>query len=256
MANELLIEAEEKALQLFAMIEQRRLIEAGKTENELNKEVFQLANELFGIDKYWHKRIVRAGKNTLLPYNENPPDLTIKEDDILFFDFGPIFEEYEADIGRTYVIGEDPKKLKLKKDVESAWMDIKLFYDAFTENLTGAQLYNMAVSQAKMYGWEFGGEIAGHIIGHFPHEKLEKEDKTNYIHPENNTDLFAPDKSGKARDWILEIHFVDKELQIGGFFEQLLTREIAIENNWDDLSDFSEFPEIEGLEGPESLQDL
>jgi hypothetical protein len=27
---------------------------------------------------------------------------------ILFFDFGPIFADFEADIGRTYVIGDDP----------------------------------------------------------------------------------------------------------------------------------------------------
>jgi hypothetical protein len=33
----------------------------------------------------------------------------------------------------------------------------------------------------------------------------------------------APDKYGNPRDWILEIHFVDRKLNIGGFFEQLLT---------------------------------
>jgi Xaa-Pro dipeptidase len=40
--------------------------------------------------------IVRAGKNTLLPYDENPPDLTIGEDDILFLDLGPVFEQWES----------------------------------------------------------------------------------------------------------------------------------------------------------------
>jgi hypothetical protein len=33
-------------------------------------------------------RIVRAGRNTLAPYDENPPDLTVGEDDILFLDLG------------------------------------------------------------------------------------------------------------------------------------------------------------------------
>ena len=28
---------------------------------------------------------------------------------------------------------------------------------------------------------------------------------------------------GEKRNWILEIHFVDKKKEIGGFFEQLLT---------------------------------
>jgi hypothetical protein len=34
--------------------------------------------------------------------------------------------------------------------------------------------------------------------------------------------MFGLDKNGKVRNWILEIHFVDKEKKIGGFFEQLL----------------------------------
>src|SRR4028119_890518 len=108
-----LIEAENIALALFKAVESRNLIIAGKTESHLNREVFELARELFGIEKHWHKRIVRSGANTLLPYQENPPDLILQEDDILFFDFGPIIEDWEADLGRTYVIGNDPYKHKL-----------------------------------------------------------------------------------------------------------------------------------------------
>ncbi|MEY3426019.1 MAG: hypothetical protein RL679_1377, partial [Bacteroidota bacterium] len=63
-----LIEAERKAVILFDKIEELNLILPGKTENELNSELFELAFELFGISKFWHKRIVRSGKNTLLPY--------------------------------------------------------------------------------------------------------------------------------------------------------------------------------------------
>ena len=217
-----LIEAEQKALQLFATLEERGLICAGKTEEELNDEVFQLAKELFGIEKYWHKRIIRAGKNTLLPYNENPPNLTLRDNEILFLDFGPIFDEWEADFGRTYVIGNDPLKLKLKNDLEPIWQECKTFYETKT-SLTGAEYYAYVVSVSEKYGWKFGGQMAGHIIGHFPHERLEKEIKDNYIHPENHTDMFGPDKSGKPREWILEIHLVDREREIGGFFEQLLS---------------------------------
>lgn len=216
-----LIEAEKKAAQLFSEIENRGLMIAGKTEKQLNQEIFELAFELYGIKKYWHKRIIRAGKNTLKPYHENPENLTIQEDDILFIDFGPIFDEWEADFGRTYVLGNDASKLKIKQDIELAWIDCKNYYNSKKE-ITGAELYAYAVDCAKKYGWEFGGEIAGHIIGHFPHEKLEKEDKTNYIHTENLTKMSSPDTSGNKREWILEIHFIDSTKQIGGFFEQLL----------------------------------
>ena len=218
-----LIEAEDKALNLFNEIENRHLISPGKYEKDLNREIFNLAYDLYGIKKYWHKRIVRAGVNTLMPYNENPQNLMIQNDDILFIDFGPIFDEWEADFGRTYVLGNDQNKHKLMKDISMAWHDCKSHYD-LNKNLTGAELYDYASLTAKKYGWEFGGEIAGHLIGHFPHEKLDKEDKTNYIHPENKVMLSEKDKSGNTRDWILEIHFVDRGLKIGGFFEQLMTR--------------------------------
>ncbi|MBS1662536.1 MAG: aminopeptidase P family protein [Bacteroidetes bacterium] len=221
-AKSRLIEAEQKAAQLFATAEDRGLITPGKTERQLNEEMFDLAKELFGIEKYWHKRIIRSGPNTLQPYNENPPDLTILADDILFFDFGPIFEDWEADFGRTYVIGNDPVKQKLKNDIETAWDEGKAWFHQQTR-LTGAEFYEYAVDLAKKYGWTYGGEIAGHLIGQFPHERLEKGNYGLYVHPENHNDMFELDAAGNPRNWILEIHFVDKERQIGGFFEQLLT---------------------------------
>lgn len=217
-----LIEAENLAIELFRTAESRNLITAGKSEQQLNTEVFKLASELFGIEKHWHKRIVRSGANTLLPYNENPPDLVIQEDDILFFDFGPIIEDWEADLGRTYVIGNDSSKHKLKHDIEKAWYETKEWFHNQTK-LTGAALYQYAVNKAKEYGWGFGGEIAGHLIGEFPHEKLEPGNYQLYVHPGNPNDMFLPDAKGNKREWILELHFVDREKQIGGFFEQLLT---------------------------------
>ena len=222
MIKEKLIEAEAKAAELFKAIEQRGLIVAGKGEKQLNEEIFKLAFDMFGVEKHWHKRIVRSGANTLLPYAENPPDLVIQPDDILFFDFGPVFEDWEADFGRTYVIGNDPVKHKLKDDIEKAWYDGKEWFSTKTK-LTGAELFNYAVELAKKYGWEFGGPIAGHIVGQFPHERLEPGSHGLYIHPENHNDMFAPGKNGLPREWILEIHFVNREKKIGGFFEQLLT---------------------------------
>ncbi len=216
-----LMEAEVKALQLFQTIETRKLIAAGKSEKQLNEEIFVLANELFGIEKYWHKRIVRAGTNTLRPYDDNPPDLIIQKDDILFLDFGPIFEDWEADFGRTFVIGNDPYKLKLKNDIETAWYETKEWFSKQTK-LTGAEFHEYILKVTKKYGYEYGGQLAGHLIGNFPHERLEPKNYGLYVHPENPNDMFLLDANGNKRHWILEIHFVDREKQIGGFFEQLL----------------------------------
>ena len=217
-----LIQAENIAQQLFNVIEDRHLIKPGKSENDVNEEIFKLADELYGIKKYWHKRIVRSGLNTLSPYDDNPPNLIIQEDDILFLDFGPILEEWEADFGRTYVIGDDPHKHKLKNDIELAWHEAKDWFDE-KEKLTGAEYWYYLVELAKKYGYTYGGQLAGHLIGHFPHERLDPKDYGLYVHPENPNDMFLPDANGNKREWILEIHFVDRERKIGGFFEQLLT---------------------------------
>lgn len=218
-----LIEAEEKALQLFSAIQERGLLLAGKTEKQLNTEVFDLAFELFGIRQYWHKRIVRSGKNTLLPYKENPPDLTLQKDDILFFDFGPVFENWEADIGKTFVIGENSVKIKLKNDTEQAWTEGKEFYQRNKEQLTGADFYNYTKDLAVKYGWEYGNEHCGHLVGNFPHEKIIGEERINYIHPDNTELMSNKDKNGNERFWIYEIHFIDRKNEIGGFFEQLVS---------------------------------
>ena len=66
-----LIAAEEIAIALFKAVEEKGLILPGKSEKDLNTEIFQLATELFGIEKYWHKRIVRSGSNTLVSRHIN-----------------------------------------------------------------------------------------------------------------------------------------------------------------------------------------
>ncbi len=219
--NELRI-AQNKAEGLFRAIEERGLIRAGIGEGRLNEDIYELAREMYGITSYWHKRIVRAGRNTLAPYAENPPDLVIGEDDILFLDLGPVFEDWEADFGRTFVLGSDPLKLKLRDDVGTAFAEGKRYFHQ-TPNITASQLFAHAVSLAQNLGWEFGGPIAGHLIGQFPHEKIAGDKVTLYVHPDSHLLMRSLNEKGEKRHWILEIHFVDRKHGIGGFFEELLT---------------------------------
>jgi Xaa-Pro dipeptidase len=217
-----LLEAQTKAEALFHAVEARGLIRPGITENGLNAEIYALAQEMYGITTYWHKRIVRAGRNTLLPYAENPPDLTIGEDDILFLDLGPVFEQWEADFGRTFVLGSDPRKLKMRHDVEAAFADGKRYFES-RPDITSQELFHYAESLAAKYGWEFGGPIAGHLIGQFPHERIADDKVTLYVHPRSHLPMRSLDEQGQKRHWILEIHFVDRDREIGGFYEELLT---------------------------------
>jgi Xaa-Pro dipeptidase len=215
-------EAQSKAERLFNEIEARGLIRAGITESTLNADIYALAKEMYGITTYWHKRIVRAGKNTLLPYAENPPDLMIETDDILFLDLGPVFEHWEADFGRTFVLGSDPLKHKMKQDVEEAFAQGKRYFNE-TPAITSDELFHYATSLAKKFGWEFGGPIAGHLIGQFPHERIADDKVSLYVHPDSHLPMRSIDENGETRHWILEIHFVDREREIGGFYEELLT---------------------------------
>jgi Xaa-Pro aminopeptidase len=218
-----LVLAEQKAKELFNTVEQRGLIIAGKTEKQLCDEILQIAKDDFGVVNHWGKKIVRTGINTLQPYMADPQDLVIQEGDILFFDFHPVFEGWEADLGRTYVLGNDPLKLKIKKDIEEAWHEANAWY--FKQNsLTGAEYFNYVTDLTKRYGYEFGNAIAGHILGHFPHEQPDDpNDLCLDVHPDNHTDILQLDKYGNKRHWMLELHFVDRKNNIGAFFEQLLT---------------------------------
>lgn len=217
-----LLDAQGKAQTLFAEIESRKLIRPGVAETEINESIYALAGQMYGISRYWHKRIVRAGRNTLAPYDENPPDLTVGEDDIVFLDLGPVFEEWEADFGRTFVVGKDPLKQKLCRDIEEAFAKGKQYFQE-RPDITGAELYGFAERLAEQAGWVYGGPIAGHLIGIFPHEKIAGDKISLYVHPKNQSRMRMPDASGRKRHWILEIHFVDRAREIGGFYEELLT---------------------------------
>ncbi len=214
--------AQQQSIALFNSVDEKGLIISGKSEAQLIEEIVQIAKSDFGIEKYWHKKIVRAGINTLQPFSGNPPDRIIQDDDIVVLDFGPIFDGHEADLGRTYVIGNNPLKLQLQKDVEAAWHEAKSWY-LKQNSLTGAQFFNYVIYLTKRYGYEFGNEIAGHIVGPYPHEQPDDpKDLCLDIHPENHSSILGNDKHGNSRHWILEIQFVDRINNIGGFFEQIV----------------------------------
>jgi len=216
-----LLEAQNKAAALFADVVAGGLIQAGKLESELSDEIHRLAQERYGVRRHWHKRIARAGPNTLLGYYEDSQDRRIQADDVVFLDFGPVFESWEADFGRTYALGSDPDKHRLVSDIGVAFRRGKELYER-TPSLTAGALYDFVAGLATTSGWEFGAPTAGHLIGHFPHERS-PDSKRFQIRTGNSQPLREPDDSGHPRHWILEIHFVDRARGFGGFFEELLT---------------------------------
>src|ERR1700744_6600424 len=157
-----LLDAQDKAAALFAEIGTRGIIRPGVTEVRASDEIRDLAADMFGVDRHWHKRIVRAGPNTLQPYRKNPPNREIAADDIAFADFGPVFEAWEADFGRTLVLGGDPATERLRDDLPVLWQAGREFFRSQPE-VTGEQLYAHMVELGDQVAGEFGGEIAGHL---------------------------------------------------------------------------------------------
>jgi Xaa-Pro aminopeptidase len=220
--SQALLAAQGKAAALFAEVVDGGMVSAGKLESELTAEIHALAQSRFGLRRHWHKRIVRSGPNTLLTYHDPDADRRITEDDIVYLDFGPVFDDWEADFGRTYVVGRDPIKHRLVGDLADAFRRGKEFHQQ-SPDLTAGHLYDYVAGLAATYGWEFGAQTAGHLIGHFPHERRPQDPKHFSIRRGNAVPLREPDESGASRHWILEIHFIDRARQIGGFYEELLT---------------------------------
>jgi Xaa-Pro aminopeptidase len=217
-----LLKAQGTAEALFDAVVSSGMIQPGKLESEVSDGIHSLAKTRFGLRRHWHRRIVRSGPNALLGYHDDPPDRRITDDDLLYLDFGPVFEEWEADFGRSYVVGSDPVKHRLVADL---WTGFQKGRDFFNQrpDVTAGELYDYVVDFAKSAGWEFGAATAGHLVGHFPHETEKGPNKRFSIRHGNQQSLRERDASGAVRHWILEIHLVDRERQIGGFLEQLLT---------------------------------
>ncbi len=221
MRVERLRDAQAKAAALFGEIERRGMVRPGVGERQLSDEIRDLAADMFGVTRHWHRRVVRAGENSLLPFHADPPDRVMADDDIAYLDLGPIFEEWEADFGRTFVLGEDPDKLALRDALPRVWQAGRTFFEA-NADITGAQLYEHVVGLAQAEGFEFGAPIAGHLLGEFPHKKISGDEARFYVAPGSDEPMRRTDPTGRVCHWILEVHLANRARGFGGFYEQLL----------------------------------
>jgi Xaa-Pro dipeptidase len=213
--------AQAKALNLFDAIERDGLIRAGVSERQVEDQIGTLAEREFGVKKHWHRRIVRAGANSVTIAGDNPPVRTIAEDDIVYVDLGPVFEAWEADIGKSYVLDDNPEKNRLVADLPRLFEQVQTHYHR-NPGMSGAELYAYAQKTAQDAGWRFGGQIAGHIVSEFAHALIPGDKALNRISPLNPKPMTDPDGKGQHRHWILEIHLVAEDGSFGGFYERLL----------------------------------
>jgi Xaa-Pro aminopeptidase len=213
--------AETRALDLFAAIERDGLLRPGRSEGDVEQDIRELAAREFGVEKHWHRRIVRSGPNSVTTAGDHPPVRVIEEDDIVYLDLGPVFGGWEADIGKSYALGNHPRKQALVAALPRQFEKLQQHFRSHP-NITGAALYDFAVQSAQEGGWKFGGQIAGHIISEFAHAQIPGPKDLTRISPLNPAPMSEPDGHGRRRHWIGEIHLVEMDGSFGGFYERLL----------------------------------
>lgn len=218
---ERLIAAENRGLDMLCAIEASGIIAPGRSESAVDADIAALAESRFGVSRHWHKRLVRTGANTLCVFADTPPERVIAETDTVYLDLGPVFDAWEADIGQTYVLGDNPAHAKLVAALPIVFAET-CAHARTNPDITGADLYAFACAQAENRGYIFGGAIAGHTIGEFPHLTWPGAREHTRIYPENPTRLSDPDHEGRQRFWIIETHLIAPDRAFGGFYERLL----------------------------------
>jgi len=206
-SNELLQAARDKTLE--AITEAARAIRPGWSEAEARAHVQDIQTRL-GAPKSWHPPMIRFGANTLLPFGkrgeENP---RLAENDILFFDIGPIFDGHEGDVGRAFTVGNDPEMKKCCRDIEAIWFEVRDHWQK--TGATGTALYEFAKQATEKRGWLLSLEKAnGHRIADFPHAARQRGSIEGW------TDQLSSNR------WILEIQIRHPSRPFGAFYEDLL----------------------------------
>jgi Xaa-Pro aminopeptidase len=206
-SDELLQAARDKTLAVIR--EAASQTRPGMSENEVKQLIARIQTQI-GAPTSWHPPQIRFGRNTLLPFGKKDVENPILQDnDIFFFDIGPIFDGHEGDVGRTFSVGSDPEMAKCARDCEEIWNDVRTKWAS--SGVNGAELYAFAAECARQRGWELALEKAnGHRIADFPHAARGRGSVEGF------ESHHAPNR------WILEIQIRHPLKPFGAFFEDLL----------------------------------
>jgi Xaa-Pro aminopeptidase len=180
----------------------------GMVEEDAVEQAKELLAE-HGMVRGWHDVYVRFGTNTLKTFGEaSDPGVVLKENDIILIDIGPVWEEWEGDGGDTFVVGTAPEMQKCADDARKLFHIVRKQWEA--TGMSGKELYEFAVAEAKALGWELNMDLSGHRISDFPHAAI-------YDGPMADVD-FKP----APLLWVLEIHIRNPAGGFGAFYEDML----------------------------------
>ena len=212
-------EAVGEAFSLPAMIKARdltfeavRRIAAAVAPGMTEGRSHEVANEVLaamGMDRLWHKNVIRFGPGTLETFfGDFQPDYVLKADDIFYVDLGVVWDGHEGDAGDTFVVGDDAEMHACAQAARTLWHEVAARWR--DEGLSGPGLYDFARDRAEAMGWRLNWEVKGHRVSDFPHA----------IHKGGKLGDF--DATPAPGLWILEIQIAHPTRPIGAFYEDLL----------------------------------
>jgi methionine aminopeptidase len=191
----------------------RRIAEAitpGVTEGR-GGEIAQEVLETMGMDRLWHKNVVRFGPGTLETFfGDFTPDYVLQDNDIFYVDLGAVWDGHEGDAGDTFVIGDDAEMHACAQAARTLWDEVAARWR--DDRISGEALYQFARRRAEAMGWTLNWKVKGHRVSDFPHA-IYKAGALGDFEGAPATGL-----------WILEIQIAHPDRPIGAFYEDLLIR--------------------------------
>ncbi len=204
--NSKLLSVQKQAWQTLAQISQ--YIHEGQSENDILKIVNFLL-EKNGFENFWHAPKIRIGENTRLTFSEQSNEsILLKNEDILFIDLGPVKAGYEADVGATFVLGNNNELQNLANASSIIFTEVTKQYRQ--NKLTGKELYQMALECADKMNLDLVTSVKGHRIADFPHHQYSKMELADF------------EGVPESCRWILEIQLKHRTQPYGSFYEDIL----------------------------------
>lgn len=189
-------------------------VQPGMTEGQAHA-LGQETLEAMGMDRLWHKNVIRFGAGTLeIFHGDFQPDYVLKANDIFFVDLGVVWDGHEGDAGDTFVVGDDAEMHACAEAARTLWHEVATRWR--DEGLSGEALYRYAVGRAEEMGWTLNWDVKGHRVSDFPHAIYKAGDLG---------DLETMPRTGL---WILEIQLAHPTRPFGAFYEDLLIDASAV----------------------------
>jgi Xaa-Pro aminopeptidase len=183
-------------------------IQPGMTEFRAHQVAEDILTRM-GMQRVWHKTIVRFGEGTLDSFHEPVgSERRLGETDIFFVDLGVVWDGHEGDAGDTFTVGADPEMAACAEAARTLWAEVSAEWR--TSGLTGQGLYDFADRRAAEMGWRLKRDVKGHRVSDFPHAIYRAGDLGDF------------DGCPASGLWVLEIHLEHPTRPFGAFFEDLL----------------------------------